>query len=126
MVARVRTVLSWVCCLASLSSCGFEPACRNEILKKSLSPNGKLVALVFSRNCGATTGSNFQISVADKFDIPDDVGNVLIADRTPIYSNEFDPAWDSEDHLTVFIPKNSRIFFQDSYVSGTYIKFKYK
>lgn len=59
-----------------LSGCGL---CDNEISQTVLSPSGRLKAVVFNRNCGATTGFNTQVSLipASKT-LPDDGGNTLI------------------------------------------------
>lgn len=53
MRTNVRMLLAGFICLIVVGCSG--PECGNVILKESISPNGKKVALLFERNCGATT-----------------------------------------------------------------------
>lgn len=54
--------------------------CENHIQKEAGSPNGLWKALVFSRNCDATTPLNTQVSVlANAAALPDDGGNVYVS-----------------------------------------------
>ena len=58
--------------------------CGNDIYKEYISPNGKLKAVVFQRDCGATTGFSTQISVmAAKDDLKNEAGNIYIIDGQP-------------------------------------------
>jgi hypothetical protein len=51
--------------------------CSNQIIKQIPSPNGKMKAVVFQRDCGATTGFNTQVSVLlSNQQLPDEGGNV--------------------------------------------------
>jgi hypothetical protein len=47
-----------------VSACSIEGDCENEILDRAQSPDGTMVATVFSRGCGATVDTNFQIYVS--------------------------------------------------------------
>jgi hypothetical protein len=59
-----------------LSGCDL---CENEISQSVISPSGKMKAVVFSRNCGATTGANTQVSIIPASGmLLDDGGNTLI------------------------------------------------
>ena len=63
-----------------LSGCDL---CGNEVARTVLSPSGKMKAVVFNRNCGATTGFNTQVSILPVSSaLPDDGGNTLILDGT--------------------------------------------
>lgn len=70
-----------LCCvlLPLLSGCG---VCGNTISQTVLSPDGQLKAVVFQRECGATTGFSTQISVlaADET-LPDWGGNVFVENK---------------------------------------------
>lgn len=64
-----------------LSACG--SVCENEIAQTVLSPSGISKAVVYSRNCGATTGFNTQVAVLRANAVlPDDGGNTFIANGT--------------------------------------------
>ena len=55
--------------------------CENQVIYERISPNGLLKAVVFSRECGATTGTSAHISVVPRFfGTPSGAGNVFIAD----------------------------------------------
>jgi hypothetical protein len=59
----------------------FDSLCGNTVLKSLSSPDGKLKAVVFERDCGATTGFSTQLSVLGAGDpLPNDEGNIFIAD----------------------------------------------
>lgn len=60
--------------------------CGNEISQNIASPSGSYVAYVFSRNCGATTGFNTQVSVLPSTaKPPHDSGNLYISSQqTPV------------------------------------------
>jgi hypothetical protein len=62
----------------ALASCADH--CSNRVVSKTLSPNGQLEAVLFSRNCGATSGFSSQVSIVEAGDLPIDGGNVFVAD----------------------------------------------
>jgi hypothetical protein len=62
----------------------FFEMCGNEIYKEYLSPNGSLKAVVFQRDCGATTGFSTQISIIKRNAmVANKAGNVFISDGHP-------------------------------------------
>lgn len=44
----------------------FDDICGNKIIQEIPSPNRKLKAVIFTRDCGATTGFSTQISLLSK------------------------------------------------------------
>ena len=55
--------------------------CGNEVLKEVASPSGKMKAVIFQRDCGATTGFSTQVSVISKDEkLRDEGGNAFAAD----------------------------------------------
>src|SRR6266550_3254126 len=55
--------------------------CGNELLKEVASPNGRMKAVVFQRDCGATTGFSTQVSVFRRDQrLPNEGGNLFAAD----------------------------------------------
>lgn len=55
--------------------------CANEILQEIPSPDNKFVAVIFQRNCGATTGYTTEVSVLPMTEnLPDEGGNAFWLD----------------------------------------------
>src|SRR5919106_3054135 len=55
--------------------------CQNQVLAEIPAPDLRVRAVVFQRTCGATTASSTQVSLlAASRPLPDDGGNVFIAD----------------------------------------------
>src|SRR4051812_28787639 len=67
-------------CLVVMMDCA-RSGCDNEAPSDHVSPDGQWKYVSFDRNCGATTGTNLQISVlpASK-SLPSDAANAFIAD----------------------------------------------
>ena len=59
----------------------FDDTCQNEVLSELANPNGQVKAVIFQRNCGATTGFSTQVSILEfKDKLYNDSGNVFVAD----------------------------------------------
>src|SRR5260370_39759045 len=72
---RVLVAFSILGCLL-LSGC-----CKNEVPSEHLSPDREWKYVTFDRNCGATTGSNLQVTVLSAAArLPYEAGNTFIAD----------------------------------------------
>lgn len=78
-----------------LSGCG---VCDNTISQTVRSPDGQLKAVIFQRECGATTGFSTQISVlaADET-LPDDSGNVFVESK----GVSIEVVWQGSRHLII-------------------------
>ncbi|HIP80649.1 MAG TPA: hypothetical protein EYH07_19590 [Kiloniellaceae bacterium] len=58
--------------------------CGNDIVQDAVAPDGTRRAVVFQRDCGATTGFSTQVAVVwGSGDLPDKPANVFIADGHP-------------------------------------------
>ena len=58
--------------------------CGNEIFSESVSPKGNLKAVVFQRDCGATTGFSTQVSILDaNQQLRNESGNIFTVDGHP-------------------------------------------
>jgi hypothetical protein len=67
--------------LSALTVLLLSGCCVNETPSEHLSPDGKWKYVTFNRNCGATTGDNFQVSVLSaSAQLPAEAGNTFIAD----------------------------------------------
>jgi len=59
----------------------FDDTCQNEVLSELANPNGQVKAVIFQRNCGATTGFSTQVSIIEfGHELKNVGGNVLVAD----------------------------------------------
>lgn len=95
-----------------------EAMCGNSPLSEIVSPSGQLKAVVFERNCGATTGFVTHLSITEaKSSLQDDGGNVFAADtdhgRAPAGRGggpEIRVVWLGERHLRVEHHALARIF----------------
>jgi hypothetical protein len=92
--------------------------CGNDRVARIPSPDGKLDAIVFQRDCGATTGFSTQISVlkADR-SLGNNPGNLFIADTDhgaapsgPGGGPRVHVQWASPTSLTVVHDPRARIF----------------
>ena len=109
---------SFITMLAALSAAciNITGDCGNEILKEIRSPTGKLKAVVFQRDCGATTGFSTHVSVLpSEQQLPHEGGNVFAADTDhgkapsgPGGGPIVDVSWTNETELLVRYDKRAR------------------
>jgi hypothetical protein len=96
----------------------FRDLCGNEIIKKIPSPNGEKVAYIFTRDCGATTGSSPQLSILDiDNDLQNESGNPFRSDK------DFSIEWLDEKNLKVIFNKSSEAYEKDTKVNGIKIEY---
>lgn len=93
--------------------------CSLTILREAPSPNGKLRAMVFTQDCGATTGYSTQVSLLESGEDPSsrDGGNLFIADDNhgsaptqPGQGPTVNVAWLSDGKLRIQHHALARIF----------------
>ena len=101
-----------------------DPSCNNELQGRFVSPNGRMAAVIYSRNCGATTGDNYQISIVRADQEPTGEGNALILDNVPSYSPRFQPTWHGDNALSIPIPAGARVFSKNIHVNGVQVTFQ--
>lgn len=102
--------------LPILSSCS--SLCKNEIITELPSPDGKLKAVVFQRDCGATTDYSTQVSILKTSDkLANKGGNIFVADSNhgaaPIGEKEglnVGVAWEGENKLLIKHHPKARLF----------------
>ena len=94
--------------------------CENEPITVVASPNQRQRAVVFSRNCGATTGPNTQLSILAPGEAQDGAGNTFIADgKVPLKLQ-----WIADAELVVHGSRGSRTFKQEKHVIGVVIAYR--
>ena len=117
-------------CAATLLVSSCDDPCGNRPVDEVVSPDGERSAVLFVRDCGATTGYSLQMSlVPTGADLPNDGGNVLIlgdgsgwAAGEPT-SDAVIGRWTSETTLELVLtePKENIIFLAES-VEGVMIR----
>jgi hypothetical protein len=105
--------------------CGCADLCRNDEVGRVASPDQKVEAVIFQRDCGATTDFSTQISIIPKGGrLPREAGNVFIADtdhgKAPSASwggPSAEVAWLTNRTLRIVSHPGARIFQQESIIS---------
>ncbi|MDP3674939.1 MAG: hypothetical protein Q8R44_07570 [Novosphingobium sp.] len=112
--------------LFGLAACS--DMCANTEHQTVRSPDGDNAAIVFDRDCGATTGFNTQVSVVVVDQKAADKGNVFIADggaRTASWGGPWAKAsWVGHNQLLVRYDDTARIFTQNESVGDSQISFE--
>lgn len=111
-LASVTICLTLLGCLDS--------KCVNEVGEVLESPDGTKKIVVFSRNCGATTGFNTQASIVEaKQKLPDASGNAFVVDKGAVKLS-----WKKDGGVLVVFDRGVRMFKQESAVSGVAIEYR--
>lgn len=114
---RLSTLL--LTCLL-LSGCMLEFECANEPTEEIASPDGSKKMVLFSRDCGATTGFNTQCSIlANSEPLPDERGNVFVIDN-----GTAKVTWVDDSSVLVTFEADVRIFRQESAVGGVEVEYR--
>ncbi len=119
-------------CFFWLLNVGCAPSCSNKIVAEVLSPDAGTMAVVFARDCGATTGFSTHVSVVAAHDHePEGVGNVFVSDdnhgaaglRT---DNTLDVSvrWLSNTRMLIRYPARARVFVKNTQVRGVVIDYE--
>jgi hypothetical protein len=102
-------------------SCDITGGCENTVLTEAPSPDGRLVATVFGRDCGATTATNTQICLrsrsvpfgkkeAESFFVVEGQGDVKVF-------------WVDAKTVAMSFPVSMRVFHQDKSCKGINIQY---
>jgi hypothetical protein len=117
--------------IALLACAGCSNACQNTVASRALSPDGIHSAILFQRDCGATTGFSTQISVLGNGGAPSGSGNAYQADDNHGVAAVGDwqgpwanMRWLGTDRLLIRYATKSRIFAQESEVDGVKIDYQ--
>lgn len=120
---RLRVVL-----LLTMPVTGCADGCDNTVIQENTSPSGEIKAVMFRRDCGATTGFSTQISVIAKNEELTGGGNAFIADddHGTAYTGDWggpwaETLWTEPDRLIIRYAEKSRIFEREGKVSGVRI-----
>ena len=116
--------------LIALSGCS--DGCANNIVASAEAPDGLHTAVIFQRDCGATSGFSTQVSLVGPGGEPSGVGNTFRADD---YHGEaatgdwggpwVELRWLAPDHLLIGYAAKSRLFKDEDKVSGVKISYRF-
>jgi hypothetical protein len=105
--------------------------CRNEIVQRATSPNGRWDAVLFQRDCGATTDFTTQVSVVRHGASTNWIGNAFVADgnhgaaaAAPWGGPWAEVGWRGNDQFLVRFDQKSRVFDAKQNVSGVPISYQ--
>ena len=105
-------------------------ACRNTPIQTVVSPDGALKAVLFTRDCGATTGLSSQVSIiGGTDDLPDEPGNTFVADlpqgetAAPWGGPHVEVAWRAPKSLALHYERTARIFKQLETIAGVSVSY---
>jgi hypothetical protein len=94
--------------------------CENEQSAEIVSPNGTKKIVLFSRNCGATTGFNLQGSILNQTeDLPNEAGTAFIAAE-----NTAKIIWQDDTKLVVTFEPGVEVFKKATSCRGVAIEYR--
>jgi len=108
-----------------------EPTCGSSPIAEIPAPNGRLKAVVFEHDCGATTDFATHVAVLSATDVLDNKpGNVLVVDadhgsapRGPGGGPEVRVSWGADTLLRVAYHKRARVFLSQNRVRGVAVAY---
>ena len=102
----------------------FSDICGNEIAVELISPDKNYKAVIFQRDCGATTGFSTQVSVLGaNEELENKSGNIFIADGHP-ESNRFEATWINSQVLLLSNTRNARTFKREKSIEKIEIRYE--
>jgi hypothetical protein len=117
--------------LALLVQTACSDGCANEVLSQAGAPDGRHKAVLFQRDCGATTSFSTQVSVLNDAEELSGSGNTFIADddhgaaRAGAWGGPWaDMKWVGPRQVLVRYSTGSRFFKRESEVSGVRIAYE--
>ena len=117
----------------ALSLCLFGCAdpCLNTPVDQAISPDGKLKAAIFVRDCGATSTWSTQVSIIEAGDSYGPRGNIFIVDdghndveRNAARGPQVDVEWTGSNRLLITYAARSRTFLQEYEFDGIAINYE--
>ena len=102
----------------------FSDLCDNEVFSQENSPDGKYKALIFQRDCGATTGFSTQVSVLDiTEELENEGGNVFITANHP-NDNRIELHWINASSLIIRNTKSTKPSRKEAKIGSVEIRYE--
>ena len=125
---RVGLLAAW---LLTLPGCSDLTGCANNVIRRADAPDGLHRAIMFQRDCGATTGFSTQISVLKAGQEPTEGGNAFVgdADHGAAATGEWggpwaEMSWVDNGTLLIRFASGTRISTQSRQVSRVRINYQ--
>ncbi|WP_240230090.1 hypothetical protein [Devosia lacusdianchii] len=97
------------------------PSCATAQHARITSPDNQFDLVVFSRDCGATTGFNTQAAlIPSGEDLPYDAASFLSIG----VAADLEPRWDGFGNIEVTVPPGAQIYRQDESVAGVSVIYR--
>ena len=96
--------------------------CGDEVISESVSPNGQLTAVVFDRNCGATTDYSTQVSLRSStqpFDSKRQAPFLILEHRYKVVLS-----WRSQSKLVIHLPRGADVFRKELEKGGISLEYE--
>ena len=102
---------------------GCSGLCSNTVQQRIASLDGKLEAVAFIRDCGATTTASAQISIVDQDERVSGTGNALTTELVGA-GDGLGVRWLGPDHVEISLPPDAEVFRRNEAVSGVRISYR--
>ena len=127
----IKNLIILLIAFSTMFSCAtnsLENICDNKISKDISSPDKKLKAVIFTRDCGATTGYSSQLSIIDYSDkLEDEKGNVLIISDKEVGEEtggaDLNAEWNGNNELIIYFNLEAETFKKKDYIDGVKITY---
>lgn len=122
LAGLITAIIALVCVFLLLL-----PGCEDTTCEIILSPDRSHKVVLYTRDCGATTGFSTHIAIAKSNEDIDDGTRILVADDDhgkanghPVYHELIDirARWIDDDSLELSYDKNARLFTEDDEARG--------
>ena len=120
-------VIAFVACIG-ISGCG--ESCGYAILSETKSPDGRLKAVAFQKDCGTDFDLTTEVSILSSQDRSLGRGNLFIArdGRRGVLADEKAPTdikvtWNSNSSLTISYSKDSQVLLRKPGAAGVAVKY---
>ncbi|RZF59061.1 hypothetical protein EWE75_23835 [Sphingomonas populi] len=107
--------------LGAMSACSLNE-CANDTLASVQSPNGEQAAVLFERNCGATTAASIHLAIMPVGEMPNGKGNALIFSKMTADILSYQLHWIDGGHVHVSLPKGAEIYLRQQSVGAATIE----
>lgn len=100
----------------------FSPSCGFELRDSLASPEGKWTAVVFTKNCGATTPYFTVAGLVDRYPVQslDELSTFLVLKNQP----EIGLVWEGDESLSILLPVARTVSQQSDSLFGVQIHYK--
>ena len=129
MTTLMRTVVATIAVAASVSGCS--DTCRNTVVSTAVAPGGAQQALLFQRDCGATTGFSSQVSLTTSSASSSGSGNAFVADtghgsaKASAWGGPWVQLhWQTPQRLLIRYDREARVFTKNRSAAGVSITYE--